>query len=204
MLLWTIQPEEIWDILRKKGVYRCDPDRCGFLQMEKYKPQFGPAYDWLVHQMEKRIGEKPKGVRFPVWAWYQFAGKHDADLRKERWEHGTEGEHMVCLNIEVPDEQVLLSDFHLWHYVLNRWAISDSEEEANRFDEYLEHIEKDKADAFLHKNWERIFDIAPFRNEWTSRGDDIQATFWELKRENVKNLRSFTTAKRNAGMSSHS
>ena len=196
MQLWTIQPKEIWDIICKNGVYRCNPEKCEFLQMEKDDPKFGPAYHWLVDQMEKRIGGKPEGVQLPVWAWYQFVGKHYVDLRKERWECGTDGERMVCMSIEIPEEQVLLSDFGMWHFVLNRWPISDSEEEAKCIDEYLEHTEKDEADAFLNENWEHIFDITPFENEWTSRGNDIQATFWELKRENVKKVRFFTTAKR--------
>ena len=63
-------------------------------------------------------------------------------MRKERWECGTDGEKMVCMSIEIPDEQVLLSDFGTWHFVLNRWPISDSEEEANRIDEYLGCVSK--------------------------------------------------------------
>ena len=55
MRLWTIQPEEVWDILREKGVYRCDPDKCELLKIDELNPKFGPAYNWLVNQMEKRI-----------------------------------------------------------------------------------------------------------------------------------------------------
>ena len=50
-----------------------------------------------------------------------------------------------------------------------------------------------EAEAFLRKNWERALDINPFENDWTSRGDDVQATFWEMKREYVKKARSFVT-----------
>ena len=101
---------------------------------------------------------------------------------------------LLCLELEVPDNEVLLSDFHAWHFVLNRWPISDTEEESTRIDEFLEHTGDKEAGAFLHKNWERALDIRPFENDWTSRGNDVQATFWELKREYVKKVRPFVIA----------
>ena len=194
MRLWTIQPEEVWDILREKGVYRCDPDKCELLKIDELNPKFGPAYNWLVNQMEKRIGKRPDGIVFPVWAWYRYAGKNRVDLRRERWAYGTAGQRMACIEIEIPDEQVLLSDFGEWHYVLNRWPISQTEEESKQIDEFVEHADKDTLSAFLNVNWEQIFDITPVKNGWRSRGDDIQATFWELKQENLKGVRFFTTA----------
>ena len=49
-------------------------------------------------------------VIYPVWAWYAQNGKHyKPDLRSERWGYGSAGDKFAC--IEVPDEQVLLSDF---------------------------------------------------------------------------------------------
>lgn len=41
-------------------------------------------------------------------------------------------------------------------------------------------------------NWERVFDVEPFHNEWTIRGDSIQATFWELRKEQIRDIRFFT------------
>lgn len=204
MLLWTIQPEEIWNIILKEGVYRCDPEKCEFLQEreEKLDPKFTPAYSWLADQMDKRVGKRPEGVQFPVWAWYQYNCKRKPDLRRERWENGYDGERFACIELEIPDKLVLLSDFHMWHFVLNRWPISDTEEESNRLDSFLDNVEQDKAEAFLRQNWERVFDITPFKNEWTSRGEDIQATFWELKYEYVKRARFFSAARKWKGTES--
>ena len=206
MRLWTIQPMEVYHLVMEFGIYRCDPYRSDLLKpMEEEKAgteldgQFGDAYDWLVRRMEKQIGPRPEGVIYPVWAWYRYGGKNKPDLRRERWGTGNPGEKLACMLLEVPDEEVLLSDFGEWHYVLNKWPLSESEEEAEQLDAWLESVSEAEKDAFLSVNWEKIFDTEPFENEWTSRGFDVQATFWELKREYVRGVRFFTAASGKVG-----
>ena len=93
-------------------------------------PEFVEMYNWLVLQMKKRIGDPPEGVIYPVWAWHtQRSKRHKPDLRSERWANGYDGEKFVCLEIEVPDEQVLLSDFDLWSLILLDSIITETEEE---------------------------------------------------------------------------
>ena len=157
---------------------------------------FGDSYDWLVRQMEKRIGPRPEGVVYPVWAWYQFAGKKKPDLRRERWGNGRTGERLACILLGVPEDQVLLSDFGNGHHVLGGWPILETEEESDRYDAWAETASDEERKAFLHSNWEKIFDIEPFDNGYASRGEDIQATFWELKKEYVRGVRFFTAGVR--------
>ena len=130
MQLWTIQPPEVYHMVMDTGVYRCDPFQSGMLQsFDESKvgieldQQFAESYDWLVRQMEKRIGPRPKGVIYPVWAWYQFAYQKKPDLRRERWSNGNPGEKQACILLDVPEREVLLSDFGNWHHVLNHWPI---------------------------------------------------------------------------------
>ena len=79
MILWTMQPVEVWQEIQETGVYRCDPARSSM-------PEFTDMYEWLIRQMEQRIGPPPAGVTYPVWAWYMQNGKHrKPDLRTERW-----------------------------------------------------------------------------------------------------------------------
>ena len=204
MRLWTIQSEAVCRLIQDTGVYRCDPYQSVMLQpMDDAKigmeicEQFAAAYDWLVRQMEKRIGPRPEGVIYPVWAWYQYGNKRKPDLRKERWANGSPGERLACMLLEVPDRDVLLSDFGEWHAVLGGlMPISDTEEEAERLEKDLESLSEEERQAFLAANWERIFDVRPFENDWTRRGADVQATFWELKKEYVRDIRFFTAGKR--------
>lgn len=123
MILWTSQEEAVYNELLKTGVYRCD------LNLSSMK-DCREKYDWLVRQMKQRIGPPPDKVTYPVWAWYQQQGKHrKPDLRRERWEVGCDGERFACLEIEIPDRDVLLSDFDAWCMLLSDFLISDTEEE---------------------------------------------------------------------------
>ena len=136
MVLWTIQPVGIWNTIQDTGVYRCDPIKSLMTDL-----QFQEKYEWLIGQMKKRIGPPPDGVTYPVWAWYMQNGKHrKPDLRSERWGYGPGGEDYVCIEFEVPDDQVLLSDFDVWHIVLNNDLISEAEEEDALQEEYWESL----------------------------------------------------------------
>lgn len=176
------------------GVYRCDPAQ-SFAPPSDH--QIAEKYEWLIRQMEKRIGSAPPGVTYPVWAWYMQNGKHKKpDLRTERWCYGNGGEKYACIEIEIPDNQVLLSDFDVWHIVLNNGLISETEEEDKRQERYYETLIPEEQKAYQEKNWERVFDITPLNNHWIRRGEDVQATFWEIRKDYIRSVRFFETAKR--------
>lgn len=83
--------------------------------------------------MKKRIGPPPAGARYLAWAWYAQNGKHNKpDLRSERWGYGPGNEQYACIELEIPDDLALLSDFDVWHIVLNNGLISETEEEDTR------------------------------------------------------------------------
>ena len=190
MRLWTIQPEDVYLGILETGRYRCDFDKCSM-------PEFKLQYDWLARQMEKRIGTPPAGITHPVWAWHTYDGKRQQlDLRKIRWTHGSKGEKLVRLEIEIPDEQVLLSDFDAWSIILLDCLIADTEEECDRLEEKYDLLSPDKQRCFKSSNWERVFDIRSLHNGWVDYGDFVQATFWELRREQIINARYFIAAGR--------
>ena len=84
-------------------------------------------YAWLVLQMKKRIGSPPEGVTYPVWAWYKWReNRKKPDLRAERWQYGQKGDKFYRLEIEIPDREVLLSDFDEWICVLNEGLLADT------------------------------------------------------------------------------
>ena len=75
MILWTIQPIEVYELIQRTGVYHCDYEKS---DMEYWQEQ----YNWLVQEMKERVGEPPKGVSYPVWAWYMWEGaRKKPDLR---------------------------------------------------------------------------------------------------------------------------
>ena len=100
------------------------------------------------------------------------------------------------MEIEVPDNDVLLSDFSNWHCVLNGGPLSDwkkifkeiewQDKEAGRvlkFAEYPEDIQKE-----IVKSWEAVFDLDRRDKELGrthKRNRSIQATLWILKKEYI-------------------
>lgn len=188
MILWTSQEEAVYNELLKTGVYRCD------LNLSSMK-DCREKYDWLVRQMKQRIGPPPDKVTYPVWAWYQQQGKHrKPDLRRERWEVGCDGERFACIEIEIPDRDVLLSDFDAWCIILSDFLISDTEQEDRCLEAQYEALSPSEKRRMKDKNWERVFDLSPLNNGWARRGYEIQATFWELRLEQVRDVRFFRAA----------
>lgn len=188
MILWTCQEEAVYNELLKTGVYRCD------INLSSMK-DCCEKYDWLVRQMKQRIGPPPEQVTYPVWAIYQQDGKHrKPDLRRERWEVGCDGERFACIEIEIPDRDVLLSDFDAWCMLLSDFLISDTEQEDRCLEAQYEALSPSEKRRMKEKNRERVFNLSPLNNGWARRGYEIQATFWELRLEQVRDVRFFRAA----------
>jgi hypothetical protein len=184
--LWTIQPVEIYESILKKGYYTCDGRK-----IDKY---FRISYKWLCEQMKKKIGKPPKNVQYPVWAWHTRNFKRKKpDLRSS--EYGYKGTKMVCLEIEVPDNEVLLSDFDAWHFVLNNCYYNVDcwdEETFDKDEEWLNSLTEQEKEKEIKKSWQGIFNIEQKETDWFARGKWIQANFWVLKKEYIKKVQYFT------------
>ena len=199
LILWTIQPRNIWELLKDSGIYRCEPTKSSLLMDGSIPdPSIVEKYDWLVGQMKERIGPAPKRVTYPVWAWYKHNGEHKKpDLRTARWSYGTGDEDYACIEFEIADEKVLLSDFDVWHIILNNGLISETEEEYNQLEEQYDSLPPTEQTVFKYQNWSRVFNISPLDNDWIRRGLWVQATVWELRKADVRAVRFFRTGKRN-------
>ena len=151
MRLWTVQPLDIIDIIKKQGYFVCTSEKS-----ENYE-DFKDAYDWLIIQMKNRGIKQPKGVELPIWAWHTFNGNHKKlDLRYGGL--GIKGQRQACIEVEVPDNQVLLSDYNNWHFVLNNswYDNSQNEEEWNQMQEWYDKLpvqerEKLKVESLILK-----------------------------------------------------
>ena len=188
MRVWTIQPLVLYNRLKEERILHCD------LNLSDYKEegQFVSAYDWMSDQMKKRIGQLPEGVRYPFWAWHTLNWENKKpDLRKTEFRSYSEAS--VCLELEIPENQVLLSDEENWHFVLNNWFFSDSdnEEDYNKDEGWFDALPQDVQQYEKKKSWEKIFNVAPSETKWHRCGCFIQATFWELRLEQIVAVRYF-------------
>ena len=196
MTLWTIQSQAAWTELQEKGVLRAKAGHVG-------EPSWVPAYQWMIRQMRSRLGPPPEPDCTPIWAWYQFDGqKKKPDLRaRGHLEPGTKG---VRIELQYPSDRAVLSDFSLWHYVLNYWYLPTSAQDGDAFERELAdrglsfYTRKPLPDAAYHSavesSWDRIFDL-----DWTEIDvsvprpqKSIQATVWEINLQQVRDFRPFT------------
>jgi hypothetical protein len=98
---------------------------------------------------------------------------------------------------------VLLSDFTLWHHVLNYWYLPASPIDARKFGATLKEAgfdffkTKPLPDPALHRqielSWERIFNLdLVVRGITDPRGErSVQATQWALPLEAVREIAWF-------------
>jgi hypothetical protein len=194
--LWTIKPIAFWDTLRAKRELYVDPTHTGFMPLYPDFEDFLPCYDWLREQMKARtVGYKEN---YPWWAW---AEKPDLRYWRHRYYRQEDGsERYVRLELSVPQEQVLLSDFYDWYHVLwwTYFPISDEEEEAWEAEmeaNGLRSNQEDLPEPFETRrraSWERIFDVEA--RPKPGAVNPIQATFERLDVEQVLGVTEFVAA----------
>lgn len=180
--LWTIQHEDAYREMLDTGVLRANENHLFCEDDLKF------AYDWMSRQMSQRIGPPPDGIKYPVWAWFQWEGKRKRrDLRLSGY--AKRGTPMVQIEFEIQRDKVLLSDFDDWHLVLNNSYCADSEEDFNAF--YA--LNPRDAQRQTENSWIKIFNIESFVPGWTLAPDEksIQATLWELKLSQVRKVEHF-------------
>lgn len=189
MLLWTIQPERVWRLLKQEKIFRYNPAKSVYLNGED---DFSAAYGWLAAQMEKRIGKRPEGVTYPVWAWHTFNWKHRKPDLRDHYFSAHYGAY-ACIEIDISEENVLLSDEENWHFVLNDWFYSGakSEEEYDRLEAEYNGLPEEEKSKAREKSWEGVFNVEPIDTDWHRQGCYVQAVFWELRLSQVRKVTWF-------------
>ncbi|MCP4545361.1 MAG: DUF3841 domain-containing protein [bacterium] len=194
MRLWTIQTPTAVTQLERTGALRSSRQH---IDEDYLRP-----YRWMREQMRSRISRGPSRA-WPIWAWQQWEGQARAmpDLRAAG--HLPSGTVGVRLELEVEPDNVLLSDFELWHYVLNYWYLPTSISEGTRFERELRSKgpcffrSKPLPDTEYHEkiveSWGKIFDL-----DWAQRDiayprkkKSIQACMWQIELEMVRGKREF-------------
>lgn len=192
MKLWTLQPLEVLNQIETTGRFICDETKSCHLKDEP----FIVAYNWLVSKMEEKIGSKPFDVKYPIWAWHSWNWKNKKpDLRRNEFHYGEKGSHWVCIELEIPTKEVVLSDEPSWTcYILNQDYFNSEMDENNwEIKEFwFDNLSLEEKEEIRIKSWDNVFDITPCQTPFTSKGKYIQATFWELKKEYIKKITHFT------------
>ena len=178
--LWTVQTPEAFEILRSTGILQGDK--------EHVMEGFEDAYDWMKKNMVKR-GILLNGASvhdYPIWAWYKLCGKKP-DLRTSGFAERCTP--LVLLTLKVDPSRVLLSDFDLWHNILNNWYICETEEQYEKFNN-LKYYK-----AHHKKTWRRVFKVFDKKlmdfHGITENNQSIQAVLWNISIDDVVGFRYF-------------
>lgn len=197
--LWTIQPIEWYETLLKNKIIYTDNT---LLTNNILDDTFYYSYQWMQKQMIAKIGHSPKENLYPIWAWYQYSNsiKKRPDLRTTGFlEKNTKG---VRIEFVKPKNEVVLSDFDLWHHPLNYWYIADNEKEHKAYYKLLKskNINHLKPETFpmnirkmIEQSWENFFDMnyCPEYSAFPFTKKSIQATFWSLSINEIKKVDEF-------------
>jgi len=195
MRIWSIQSEKAWDYLNHHGTLKANAaHRSG---------EWPHAYDWMYDQLIQRIGPPAHNDIVPLWGWYQWAGENlrRPDLRSLRHHWGPNGDY-IMIECEIPDNEILLSDHDAWHVPLGNSYLAFNEAEDNQFDKKLKQAGwkygQPRPQSLLpeiHKSWERIFDLEALSGEYWGLMKDksIQASFWDIRLDQVKSAKLFTS-----------
>lgn len=100
MKCYTIQNLNAWEEAKIKGYLTGDRK---FVDKD-----FLSSYTWMVQQMGKRIDNYNNEL--PVWLWLDTANICFNELLDGEW---------VLLEVELSEDQVLLSNFEAWNFILN-------------------------------------------------------------------------------------
>jgi len=98
----TCIPRKAWKVLRQHGWL--GPD------VAQISEHYRHSYDWMRWRMAEKI--PTYGGRYPIWFWAM-----DSNIGIAYHQDGTR--YTVMLQLAIPREFALLSDFDGWHAVLN-------------------------------------------------------------------------------------
>ena len=188
MIITTIQPQEVYNICKEKPFYT-DITRSEYYDWK----EFIEAYNWLSSVMKTKI-KKPFQAQYPIWGWYRYNGKYKLDLRQHTHLYPP---NYYAITLDIPDDQVLLSDYESWHAVLNKFVLHDLDDEENfdKNDDYYDKLKEsdpNKYNEIMVQSWYHIFDLKP--NVFSS-GTEIQATFWKIDPKWIIKAKKFGSMK---------
>lgn len=189
MKLWTYQYAEVYHNIIKNGFHR--------VSEEFVDDEFKPNYDWLVKKMEECIGAPPDGVKYPIWAYARRDGIDGKAPSFDDEEYGDKGDTIVLLELDIPENRILLSDMNAWDVVLLNGYYNPDDNTDEKWDArhaWLHALPQGERQKVKESSWDKIFEIVCFdpNDIFYGRGEYVQATFWEILAEDIVSVKFCT------------
>lgn len=197
----------VWENLQQLGYYHPHHifEHDEILQDDLHRPWgFAQSYVWLRETMLANNVPHIAANAHLIWAWYQWGSpkKKIPDKRYEGVYNYFNDEPYVLLELDIDPERVTLSDYDLWHFVLNYFYIG-KRRESDRFAKLHNHYKfkgkklDQEGQEILENTWHYIFDMKKSRQylEIKKNQQRIQATFFELFYTDITKVHFFENKK---------
>lgn len=174
---WTFVPDSLLASVLCGAITECPVEK------SDDEPSFRMAYAWMMDRMDESGIVGRKADISPWWCWLQVGDGYTKPTNMDG------GEGFSLLELRLNPEQVLFSDFSMWHTVLNYWLNAD-DEVGEMFDQSLEALGlniyqmkplPEPYHSQVQNSWRDIFRL-DFVNGFTSSLErkGIQGVFWSL------------------------
>lgn len=216
MIVQSIQPKVVCDKILKDDIVFSSPDFSIWDDKSLMTPQlqwgFADAYEWMAQELRKKCPNK-NDEKYPFWAWAWSGDNGGKYIDKNLHDTSEEKEERYLLTLDIEEERLLLSDFELWHYVLNYWPISLSSKDKKFFDSFEKSLELNyynnkpvkskELDEKIRDTWHSIFsikavddyfisDLKPKQLKFLGLASNekivTQACFWNIEFADILNM----------------
>jgi hypothetical protein len=161
------------------------------MEHSEQEPSFKLAYEWMKDSMDEAgVKGRQPGIN-PWWCWIRMGDGYvkPTSLNAD--------EDFVLLELSLSPDQVLLSDFHMWHVPLNYWIHAEGETE-EAFERELSAVgldiyrDKPLPEPFhtqVQDSWRAVFSL-DVESGYTCQLSDksIQGVFWRLTPDIIKGI----------------
>ncbi len=184
MELITFQPESALKELVERRYLECNSQ---YVDTERY----GRVYDWIVSHMRRQI-EKPTGVQYPLWCWVKFKNSICPPRHRGQTISQSDSEPKIRITFTKPPENVFITDYRRYSFLLNYRYIPESLNDQLQFEEKLgQHGLEKNADWPSYRNCPEICrEIEKsFERCITSESDVLQGCVWRIYLSEVREIK---------------
>lgn len=172
----------------------------GYLETdEKYIniEKAGPTYSWVLEKINQYISNE-NNVKYPLWCWVKCYNNICPPKHKGEPVKGFD----VKITFNKKEEDVFITDFRRYSFLLNNMYIPDSIEDKEEFDKELEkyNITEEELKAYVrpdkyksHRTDEDYIEICKkIRNSFdrciTKDSDILQGCIWRIDLSEVEKI----------------
>lgn len=190
MKLITIQTMSAYNNLLKNGYLVTDAQ---FINTDKY----GVPYNYIINKMQHI--KNPYKAQYPLWAWVKYGKISSPRKNKLLGFFAKDEDVIVKITFTKPDNQVLITDYIKYHFLLTNEYLPLSIDDKKQFDvlmksknvtsqDLLAYVRRDKfAEYRKDKDFKDI--ISKIENSYNrifeNLGSYQQGTIWHLNKAEI-------------------